>query len=246
MRTRSISVAERLARASRLMKQNQRLATLTGGALIALVVVAFLRSYYIGTQEKNAQADMYQAVYYFESDSLVRALEGDGIHYGLIDVMDAYQGTPSANLAHFYAGVCYLKMGNHAEAIDYLSDFDGDDLLLQARAYSLIGDAYTELEDYRQAARYYVRAAHDEANELFSPTYLEKAASAWEAANEIQKAVVCYEEIEQKYPKSRAYDEAVKHIARLGVVALLPETEVPADTLAIDQDEASADDDLPQ
>jgi len=40
-----------------------------------------------------------------------------------------------------------LKQGKFEDAIEYLKKFNAGDLLIQARAYSLIGDAYLELKD---------------------------------------------------------------------------------------------------
>ena len=39
-----------------------------------------------------------------------------------------------------YAGVSYLKQGKFELARLYLEDFSSSDLLIQARAYSLVGD----------------------------------------------------------------------------------------------------------
>src|SRR5690606_22276199 len=122
-----------------------------------------------------AQREMFQAVYYFEADSLDLALNGDGNNLGFLDIIDDYGITDAANLANYYAGAAFLKQGKFQVARLYLEDFKSNDLLVQARAYSLIGDTYMEEDNFEQAARYYSRAANYKPNKYFSPTYLMKA-----------------------------------------------------------------------
>ena len=117
---------------------------------------------------------MFQAVYYFEADSLDKALNGDGNNLGFLDIADEYGITDAGNLANYYAGVSYLKQGKFELARLYLEDFSADDLLIQARAYSLVGDSYMEEEKYDDAAKYYNKAANYKPNKYFSPTYLMK------------------------------------------------------------------------
>jgi hypothetical protein len=43
---------------------------------------------------------MFQAVYYFEADSLDKALNGDGNNLGFLEIIDEYSVTDAANLAN--------------------------------------------------------------------------------------------------------------------------------------------------
>jgi len=174
----------------------------------------FFYQYQLGESNKEAQNEIYPAVYFFEQDSLDKALKGDGKVLGLLDVADKYSGTKTAKLAHFYAGVAYLKQGKFDDAISHLNDFSSDDFLLQARAYSLIGDANMELEKYEEAASYYNKAANYKANEQFSPTYLMKLALAYELLKDNSKAADTYDIIITKYPKSSDIIDAKKYKAR--------------------------------
>lgn len=158
---------------------------------------------------------MFQAVYYFEADSLDLALNGDGNNPGFKDIVQDYKMTEAANLANYYAGVAYLKQGKFELARLYLEDFNADDFLVQARAYSLIGDTYMEEEKYDDAARYYEKAANYEPNKYFSPNYLMKAALAYEKANQVQKAKETYDKVIEQYWDSPDYQNAKKYRAKL-------------------------------
>jgi len=186
------------------------------GGVIALAIVAFFGyKYYITGQNDEAQQEMFQAVFYFEADSLGKALNGDGINYGFLDIIDNYGGTDAANLANFYVGATYLRMGNPDNAINYLESFSSSDYLVQARAYSLVGDAQMELEDYSAAASAYEKAANYKPNKEYSPVYLHKLAVAQENLGKYNEAAAAYAQIIEDYPNASLVQEAKKHKARL-------------------------------
>jgi tetratricopeptide (TPR) repeat protein len=186
-----------------------------------LVVVAlgiagyFGFTYYKDKQNLEAQNQMFQAIHYFEQDSLKLALDGDGNALGFIDIIDDYGITEAANLAHFYAGSAYLKKGDFNAARLYLEDFSSNDLLVQARAYSLLGDTYMEEQKFAEAVEYYLKAANYKSNKFFSPAYIMKAALAYEKLNQNDKAKEMYDKIITEYQESAEYGDAKKYKAKL-------------------------------
>lgn len=209
------ALKEKLFVAEDWLERNAKL--VVGIAAVILIVVGgyFAFNYYKGNQDAMAQSEMFQAVYYFEADSLEKALNGDGNNLGFLQIIDEYGITDAANLAHYYAGVSYLKQGKYELARMYLSDFSSNDLLIQARAYSLLGDAYMEEENYDEAARYYSKAANYKPNKFFSPAYLMKEALAYEKLNQLDKARAAYDKIITHYWESPEYQNARKLKARL-------------------------------
>ncbi|UXP33287.1 tetratricopeptide repeat protein [Reichenbachiella agarivorans] len=209
------ALAEQLSRTEKFLEKNKALVSIVG-VVIAVVVLGFVFGrYYIDNQNKSAHADMFQAVYYFEADSLGLALNGDGNNYGLLEIIDQYPMTEAANLANYYAGATYLKLGDFDNALKYLKDFSASDYLIQSRAYLLTGDAYMELGKFSDAASYYEKAADNEENDQFSPYYLIKAAIANEKSGSIKDALKNYQEIVSDYASSAVYQDAIKHVARL-------------------------------
>jgi TolA-binding protein len=188
------------------------------GVVAALAVVVggyFGWRYYIDNQEAQAQKDMFQAVHYFESDSLNLAFNGDGNNLGFKQIIEDYGMTPAGNLANFYAGVIHLKQGKFPLAIYYLEDFKANDMLVQARAYSLVGDAYMEQKDYENASKWYNKASDYKPNKEFTPSYMMKAALAYEKLNQNDKAKEVYQKIIDKYFDSSEVQSAKKYKARL-------------------------------
>lgn len=196
-------------------KRNRNLVFGIGGVLAAIVAGFLIYTIYITNKDKEAQQEMFQAVYYFEADSLGRALNGDGINYGFLQIIEDYSGTGAANLSNFYAGATYMKLGDFGSAIRYLKAFGSDDFLLQARAYSLIGDAYMEDGDFQAAVDYYQQAVDYKPNKEFTPVYLQKLAIAREAKGDFQAAAKAYGVIVDQYFNSSLFQEAKKQKARL-------------------------------
>lgn len=190
------------------------------GGVLALAIVGFAAyNYYITNQNQSAQEELFQAQFYFDADSLGLALNGDGNSYGFLEIMDGFPGTKAANLSSFYAGASYLKLGDFDGAIRNLKEFSSDDYLLQGRAYSLIGDAYMEQDDFSNAINYYEQAVDYKKNDSFTPIYMKKLAIAQEQNANLTAAAATYGTIIKDYPSSAEVNDAKKQKARLEAIA---------------------------
>jgi tetratricopeptide (TPR) repeat protein len=188
------------------------------GVVAALVILAggfFGYRYYLDSQNAQAQSEMFQAVRYFEMDSLNLALKGDGNNLGFEQIVDDFAGTEAANLANYYGGVIALKQGKYQLALLYFEDFSSNDILVQARAYSLTGDAHMELKEYAEAAEMYHKASNYKPNKFFTPTYLMKEALAYELLQQNDKAIAAYDRIITEFWDSAEVQNAKKLKARL-------------------------------
>jgi len=192
---------------------------IVGVAVLVIASVLFFLNYTKEQKNIDAQNEIFQAQYYYENDSLEYALQGDGRNLGFLDIIDIYSGTEVANLASFYAGASYLKQRQYEQAIDYLEDFSTSEILVQGRAYSLIGDAYMELGNFTDAADNYETAANTVDDEYFSPGYLLRASLAYEKAGDINSGIAALDQIINNYKSANEVLEARKQKARLQVLA---------------------------
>lgn len=209
------ALAEKLQGAETWVERHPKTGLGILAAIILIVGGYFGYQYYKDSQEGEAQREMFQAVYYFEADSLDLALNGDGNNLGFVAIIEDYGVTDAAKLANYYAGAAYLKQGRFEVARMYLEDFSSNDLLIQARAYSLIGDTYMEEGNFEDAARYYDKAANYKPNKYFSPAYLMKAALAFEKNNQEEKAIAAYDKIISEYYDTPEFQQARKFKAKL-------------------------------
>ncbi len=209
------ALAEKVEGAEHWIEQNPKFVFGVIGAIALVVGGYFGFRYWNGSQDEQAQKEMFQAVRYFEADSLSLALNGDGNNLGFKQIIEDYAWTDAGNLANFYAGAISLKQANFPLAIFYLGDFSSSDEIIQARAYSLMGDAYMEQKKYEEAATYYSKAADHKPNKFFTPTYLMKAALAYTKSNQNDKAIKAYQRIIDQYWESTEFQNARKYKAKL-------------------------------
>ena len=170
--------------------------TLGAGIVLIALVAGFLSfQWYKNSQDVEGEKKLYKAVYAFESDSLSAAAKE------MAKISDEFGGN-TQNLSDLYLGITLLKQGKYDQAIEKLKNFSSADLLVQARAYSLVGDAYAEKKSFGEAIEYYQKAADYKPNKFFTPTYLLKLALAFEANKQGKEALDAYSQITDKFPES--------------------------------------------
>lgn len=222
-------LADSLMDTDKLLKKYQY--PLIGAVVLILLIIGGVYYYQTSSAraEANAQADLYPSVYYLGMDSLNMALNGSSAYPGFLEITEDYSSSNAGELAHFYAGIAFLKQGKFQEAIEELESFNPGDIILQARAYSLIGDAYLELKDYPSAIEYYKKAIAYKPNQQFTPAYLMKLALAYELSKSYQEAVDTYERILTDYPTSAVLLDAKKYKARAEIWVETPPVAAPAE-----------------
>jgi len=211
-------VESALSKTEQFIEDNQKILTIIT-LVIVVIVVGYLgvKRFVVEPSENEAQSQMFVAEQYFERDSFNLALYGDGNYFGFLDIIDEYRITKAANLAHYYSGISFLRMGEFEEAIDYLKKFESNDHMLAPLTQGAIGDAYLELEDATEALKYYERACSMKENEFLNPIYLLKAGQVYESLGDYEKALERYEMIKTNYPESQEGRNIEKYISRVQV-----------------------------
>lgn len=210
-----VDVEEVYSRTETFVEENKN--TLSGiVAAIVIVIGGYFayQNFYVAPMEEEAQVEFFTAEKNFKKDSLNLAIYGDGLNAGFLEIADDYSGTRVGNLAHYYLGASYLKLGQYENAISELEDFSSDDYMLGTMALGMIGDAYMELGDLNKAANYYDKASNRKQNDFSSPMYLMKAGRTYELIGEYQNAIDRYETIKTDFPKSSEAGDIAKMIAR--------------------------------
>jgi len=209
-------VESALSRTERYIEENQKPLTIIVLALVVVVIVFMgYKRFIVIPAEKEAQSQMFMAERYFEQDSFNLALYGDGNNLGMIDIIDDYGITKSSELAHYYAGVSFLNLGEFELAIKHLEKFSSNDKMIKLIAKGAIGDAYLELGEPSKAIGYYEKAATTEDNVFVNPIYLFKAGQVYESQEEFQKALETYQKIKDNYPESQEGQKIEKYIAKV-------------------------------
>jgi len=209
-----------IAKAKDFWAKYSKIILIAGTTLIVLVGGFFIyKNFFQNPREAKAADAMFKAEDYYRQDSVKLALNGDGQYVGFLKIIDKYDGTDAANLARFYAGVCYLKLDDNANAIKHLKKFSTDAKQVQQRAYKLLGDAYADqgnaaeaLDYYKKAARHFEKDDANSAEALFLAAYL-----ADRVLKNQKEAIDLYKELKEKFPRTQQGTEADTYLAQLGV-----------------------------
>lgn len=189
-------------------------------AAIAVLGGIFGYKYFIAEpNEKKAAEASFRAEEYFRQDSLNLALNGDNSGaYGFLKVISKYGSTKAGNLAHFYAGASYLRLGDYKNAAKYLEDFSTNSPQIQAKSKALLADSYSELGKFDDAVKLYREAGTAiEKDDYNSPQYLFKAGYLYEKLGKNKEAIEMYKLIKEKYPQYTEFD-VDKYLGRLGAI----------------------------
>ncbi len=210
-----VDVSQKLSSAEKFFEENRKSITVIAVALFAIVGGYFAYLYfYQQPREKEAQEEIFFAQMYMEQDSLRLALQGDGQHYGFVEIAEQYEGTKAGNLANYYAGVSFLNRGEYQRAIEYLDEFDSDDEVYSVLATGAIGDAFLELNQPEEALEYYNRAVSGEENGSVVPFILMKAGLLAEQQGEYKDALSYFSRIKDEFKDSPQAVDIEKYIAR--------------------------------
>lgn len=212
-----VATDETLEVAKNFWEKNKNLIIGISAAVILLAAGWILyKNLFSKPKEERAAEAMFKAEEYFRNDSLTLALDGDGQNKGFLYVIKNFDGTKAANLAHFYAGIVYLRTNDFNNAVKHLKDFNTDSRQIQMIAYGRLGDAYSEqgkkndaVDNYKKAGNYF---SQDEIN---SSEFLFRAGYLLESMGKNKEAADVYKEIKEKFPATEKGFLIDKYIFRL-------------------------------
>ena len=211
-------VEQALTRAEQFIETHQKqIIWVVCGILGIVVLFISFQRFYVDKKTEEAAAQMFPAEQYFEQEDWERALDGDGNNLGFTDIISDYKFTPSANLSKYYAGICYLRLGEYEDAISYLGKFKSKDKILSSIALGGIGDAHAQLGDADKAVSFYKKAADNKKDDFTSPLYLLRAGILLEQEGNLIEAGKLYERIKTDYATSTEGRTIDKYIARVKV-----------------------------
>ncbi|MBB1192702.1 hypothetical protein DNC80_03355 [Flavobacterium sp. SOK18b] len=202
---------ETASRTEDFVAKNQKviIGLVAAAALATLSYLAYQRFIAAPAQEEAAN-EMFVAQQNFQkatdgvsSDSLYKlSLNGSEGKFGFLKIADEYSGTDAGNLANYYAGIAYLNTGKYTEAIDYLSKFKSEDIMLSALAKGAIGDAYAQKNQPKEALENYINAAGTNKNDFTTPRFLLKAGKVALALGNKADALKYFTDIKENYESS--------------------------------------------
>lgn len=201
-----------IGRTERFIYNNAKMLLTILGALIliSLVLIWYFRIHKHNQSDK-AGAMLFVAEQQFANNEFETALNGDGNNPGLLDVIDQYGATNEGNMAKFYAGVSYFKMGDYDNALKFLHKYKetkgAPNQIVNALNKGLQGDIHVQKEEYDKAAKMFEEAVNVSSNSFTTPLYLKKLALVYSEQGKHEKSAEALERIIREFPTSmQAYD----------------------------------------
>ena len=210
--THDVDLGQVYTRTERFIENNKQ--ALTMGVVGILVIVGGLLGYKKFVAEpkaKEAAELIWKAEYYFEIDSLEKALNGDDQWPGFLTIADDFGSTPSGNLANYYLGTIYMQKGEFEMALEHYRKADMGDEILSVMAVGNQGDALVELGRTDEAVKLFEKAAAMETNDLTTPMYLMKAGIIHHQSSNWAAAAKAFERIANEFPSSNEANQARKY-----------------------------------
>ena len=179
------------------------------GTLIALLAVILLvvlgNRFYLQPKMEKGTAMILKPIEYYSNalqsrDTLLfqKALEGDEEYDGFETIITQCKLTRIGNTAHYFAGLCYLNMGQQEEALDYFKKFKKREDVYWYACQALIGDIYDNMQDDANAKKYYNKAIKGD-DPYYTPIALFKLGQIYEKENNWKDALASYQKIEKTY-----------------------------------------------
>ncbi|MBK6931114.1 MAG: tetratricopeptide repeat protein [Saprospirales bacterium] len=218
-----VEVQEVKTTAAPFWEKNQNLLLYGLGAL-ALIVLGWwgYKVLVAEPQQEEAVGAMWQAQVQFDRDSFKLALENPGGGYdGFLGIIDKYGSSKAGNIAHYYAGICYLQMGDFDNAINQLEDFDASGDLMPIMKNGVLGDCHSEKKEFDKALDYYGKAASSGKNDLLAAYYLKKLGMLYEHEGNKEAAREAFERLRRDFPNPSSPDwrDIEKYIYRAGAAS---------------------------
>ncbi|AGW86293.1 TPR Domain-Containing Protein [Blattabacterium sp. (Nauphoeta cinerea)] len=162
-----------------------------------------LKIFFLYPSEIKAQKELNDAQQYLYQGDIEKALNRKNIkrnYLGFLGISSKFFFTKAGNISKFYAGICYYKLGDYKESIKIMKSFSAKDEMISSIKYGIIGDAFTQIKNEKEALKNYIIAANIRENEITTPLYYYKAALLNFYIGKYKDSKYFLEKIEKKYP----------------------------------------------
>ena len=184
------------------------------GVVVIIACLAFAyKTLYLKPITEEAQAAIFKGEQYFQSRQDSLALFGDGNGYiGFEAIINEFGASKTSDLAKYYAGISYSRLGNDEQAIKYLKDFSGGDHLITYAAKGALGNSYVNTGKLEDGAKAFIDAAKGADDSFLSPVFYKKAAVVYRDLKNHDKVIELFTLLKNNYAESMEASDADKYI----------------------------------
>lgn len=205
----SLDIEVALTKSEKFINQYKKQLIIAFVAIIAVAVAWFGGHRWMSNREDAAQTQLALGQQYFATGAYDVALKGDSVKgddafKGYLKIADEYTFTDAANLAHLYAGICYVQQGETKKAIEQLEKFSTKgDATVSANALGALANCYATDGQLDKAVSMFKDAAKKADSPALSPIFLMQAAGLLEKQGDKAGANKLYLQVKSDYPTSQ-------------------------------------------
>ncbi|WP_185852229.1 tetratricopeptide repeat protein [Blattabacterium cuenoti] len=176
-------------------------------SIIFIIIITasyfLLNKFFLYPSEEKAMKELSSAQQYLYQGDIDKALNRKNIkvnYLGFSGIASKFPFTKAGNISKFYAGICYYKLGDYKESIKMMISFSAKDEILSSIKYGIIGDAFSQIKNKKEALKNYIIAANIRENEITTPLYYYKVALLNFYMKKYKDSKYFLKKIEKKYP----------------------------------------------
>jgi|GEM_PF-6586242 len=194
--------------------RNVILGVLAGLVLLAALTLLLKKNKESGNEKASVAA--FDAQQKYDAGEWASAVDGGEDFMGFAEIAKKYKSSALGNLAHYYSGTSYIKLGDNEKALEHFKKFKATkDPNINALAFGNTADLQMEAGDESGAIKNYKMAA-ESGSELFQANYMLTYARALiEVSGDDKKALAVLKDLINKFPLSTEATSAESYIAGL-------------------------------
>ena len=197
--------------------QNQRLAMYIVATPIVIVLLWFWWNSKRAEWNETATTQLAKIIPYYDEGKYDQAIQGvpqEGAQ-GLKAIVDEYGSTPAGEIAKIYLANAYFQKKEYDQALEYYDDISVSDNMIEASALAGMAACYEAQGKYKDAAKYFEKAAAKNMVLTQAPDNLQRAAINYAAVGEKNKAKELLETIKKEFPTSSQARDIDRYIAEI-------------------------------
>lgn len=164
--------------------------------VLGIIAIVLIYIFAVRNPSINSANEAIAAV-----DILAMNQEADSVLLQNYAEVAANHGGAAGNRASYMAAVLSFQNGNYEEALGYIEDYSGDDVLISALACGIKGDCLVNLDRLDEAVKAFSEAINiADKNERLVPYFMTKKATVLSAMGNHEEAAAIYEKITKEYP----------------------------------------------
>ena len=190
--------------------------SVVGAIVIAIVAVLFYTS---KVEENNllASTELSRVINSYNSGLYQQAIDGKAgtKEIGLLKIVNEYSGSEQGEVARIYLANSYFYTEQFDKALEAFEDYSGSDNLMVASAIAGQASCYEVKGEYKDAAKYFAKAANVSEYVPANPDYLLSAGINYIKTKNISEAKVVLDKVKNDYSTSLASRQVDKYLAQI-------------------------------